>query len=74
MVDLKATNEKLVERSIRIVVKATGADRETAVKALKETGGAVKSAIVMLKLNINKDEAEKRLKKADGFVYKAVGE
>ena len=74
MVDLKATNEKLVERSIRIVVKATGADRETAVKALKETGGAVKSAVVMLKLNINKDEAEKRLKKADGFVYKAVGE
>ena len=49
MVDLQQTNKKLVERSKRIVMMATGADYDTAAAASREDGGHVKTAIVMIK-------------------------
>ena len=62
MVDVKATNEKLVERCHRIVMEATGCDRNIAERALKETGNECKSAILMILLNLSKEEAEERLR------------
>lgn len=72
MVDVMQTNEKLVSRAENIIIEATGANRETAKKALKESNGKVKTAIIMILLNCNYDEAEIRLEKAEGHVRYAL--
>ncbi len=72
MIDLQMTNKKLVERSKRIVMTITGLSYEESEKYLKEADGHVKTALVMIKVNVNADEARSLLKKADGFVRKAI--
>ena len=47
MVDLRAWNEKLVDRSQRIVMEAAGVDRLRPINAIREAEGRVKTAIVM---------------------------
>jgi N-acetylmuramic acid 6-phosphate etherase len=47
MVDLKATNNKLRDRSVRIVMEMTGLSRPAAAKLLARADGRVKPAIVM---------------------------
>jgi N-acetylmuramic acid 6-phosphate etherase len=47
MVDLRATNDKLRDRAVRIVVELTGVDRESAGILLDRAGGHVKAAIAM---------------------------
>ncbi|MBQ6492486.1 MAG: N-acetylmuramic acid 6-phosphate etherase [Erysipelotrichaceae bacterium] len=74
MVDVRATNEKLVERCRRIVMEATGCEHDKADVVLKETNNSCKLAIVMILLNISKEEAEKRLEEAEGSVRKALKE
>ncbi len=73
MVDLQLTNQKLVERSKRIIMMATGVDYESAAEHLKKSGGHVKTALVMIALGVPAEEARKRLEKADGFVRLAIG-
>jgi N-acetylmuramic acid 6-phosphate etherase len=68
MVDLRATSRKLVERSRRTVMTVTGVDYDTAARAIEYAGKSVKTAIVMLKLGCSRDEAERRLLAAEGFV------
>lgn len=72
MVDVKATNEKLVERCRRIVMEATGCDHEKADAVLNQTNNNCKQAILMILLNIDQKEAEERLEKADGYIRKAM--
>ena len=72
MVDLQLTNQKLVERSKRIVMMATGVDYERASEVLAQCDGHVKSAIVMLKANVSYEEAQRRIEAADGFVRGAI--
>ena len=72
MVDLMATSQKLVERSRRTVMTVTGADYETAGKAIAAAGKSVKTAIVMLKLGCSRSAAEGRLAEAGGFVRAAL--
>src|SRR6185369_8907334 len=64
MVDLKATNAKLVDRSQRIVMEVTGASREDAQAAIDAAGGRVKTAIVMYALGVDRDGAERALAEA----------
>ena len=66
MVDVQATNEKLVERSLRIVRAVTGCNREDAATALERAGGSVKTAIVVQALGLTPEQARKRLDAADG--------
>jgi N-acetylmuramic acid 6-phosphate etherase len=73
MVDLRATSRKLVERSRRTVMTATGVDYDTAARAIAEAGRSVKTAIVMLRLGCPRAEAEARLARAGGFVRQALG-
>src|SRR5690349_17207965 len=47
MVDLRAWNDKLVDRSQRIVMETTGLPRDDARAVLEAAGGRVKTAIVM---------------------------
>jgi N-acetylmuramic acid 6-phosphate etherase len=72
MVDVQATNKKLIERAKRIVVMATGASREQAEAAIEQAGGSAKAAIVMILAGVTAQEAEDRLIKAQGFVAKAI--
>ena len=74
MVDVKATNEKLVERCKRIVCEATGVDYDTATEALEKCGYQAKVAIVMLKTGGDVHDAEQRLEAHEGRVAQAVGE
>ena len=72
MVDVMATNEKLVERCRQIVMAATECDWETANKALIATNNKCKEAIIMILLNVDVDEAKDKLNKANGWVRKAL--
>lgn len=72
MVDVNPSNLKLIERAKKIIMQAAPCDLETATQALTDSGNKVKIAIVMVKLKCSKEDAEERLKKADGFIRKAV--
>ena len=72
MVDLKATNEKLVERARRIVMEATGISHEEAEKVLKESSGKAKEAIVMILANCSYEEAVFKLEESNGFFREAI--
>jgi N-acetylmuramic acid 6-phosphate etherase len=58
MVDLVPVNSKLVKRSKRIIMLATGCDEETASKVFEESGRRPKVAIVMVLLRVSKERAE----------------
>ena len=68
MVDVHASNTKLVARSIRIVQAVTGVDAATAETALAEAGGRAKLAIVMLTKGLNPTDANALLEKHSGFL------
>jgi N-acetylmuramic acid 6-phosphate etherase len=53
MVDLRATNEKLRDRSLRIVIEMTGLSRARAKNLLARADGKVKAAIVMQFRKVN---------------------
>ena len=72
MVDVKATNVKLVDRACRIVVEATGAERSQAEAALTQTGFEVKPAILMILAGIDAEEAQQRLQQHDGYLRAAL--
>ena len=72
MVDLRLTNEKLVERSRRIVMLATGCSYDEARTTLAEADDHVKTALVMRLAGIPADEARHRLLISDGFVRGAI--
>ena len=72
MVDLKATNEKLKDRSERIVVEVTGVTRDEARALLEASGKRVKIAIVMQKLGVDRAAAEQALAAAGGTIRRVV--
>lgn len=72
MVNVHPKNEKLVERAIGILEKATGAKRDAAAHALHEAGDNVPLALIMLRTGISKSDAEKRLRLANGNVRHAI--
>lgn len=72
MVDLKASNEKLVARSERTVMLATGADAPTAATTLAAVGGSVKAAILVQLGGMRPAAAETLLKQHDGFLRRAL--
>ena len=72
MVDLRATNAKLVQRALRLTVRATGAAEAEAQIALAQCGSNVKVAIVMLKKGLNAEQAQALLTQADGSVHGAL--
>lgn len=72
MIDLQLTNRKLVERSKRIIMMATGVDYPVAAAALERAGGHVKTAIVMIRAGVSPEQARERIARADGFVRRAI--
>jgi len=72
MVDLRATNNKLRDRSERIVAEVCRVPREEARGLLEAADGRVKTAIVMHKLSLSKQDAERTLAGAGGVIRRVV--
>ncbi len=72
MVDLHASNQKLVARAARIVMQATGCDIDEARRALDLTGNDVKLAILIVVTGMDVDAARTALSEAGGFLRKAI--
>jgi N-acetylmuramic acid 6-phosphate etherase len=72
MVDLKATNDKLMDRAIRIVSTVCELDRESASTLLSDSGGDVKIAIIMHSCSVDLESATLRLAEAGGNLRGAL--
>ncbi len=71
MVNVQPTNTKLRDRAARIVSTLTGLGHDQAA-ALLDHAGSVKTAVVMQKLNLSREEAEQHLKSARGRLRPAL--
>jgi N-acetylmuramic acid 6-phosphate etherase len=74
MVDVNATNEKLVARAIRIVMQATECEEEVAINALAISNNNAKLAILYVLTNSDITTCEILLKNNDGFLRNALNE
>jgi N-acetylmuramic acid 6-phosphate etherase len=74
MVDLKATNSKLVVRTRRIVASLTGLSEAEAEQKLAECDGEVKTAVVAQKRGVSAEQARELLRLANGQLRQALGE
>jgi N-acetylmuramic acid 6-phosphate etherase len=72
MVDVEATNQKLVQRQVNIVKQATDCDDTTAQQALAACNGHCKTAIVMVLAGLTADEAKSLLSQNRGFIRNAL--
>jgi N-acetylmuramic acid 6-phosphate etherase len=72
MVDLRATNAKLVDRSERIVAEVCAVDRDTARDLLQRADGIVKRAIVMHLLQVDAAAADTALSASQGVIRRTV--
>jgi N-acetylmuramic acid 6-phosphate etherase len=72
MVDVKATNSKLMRRAVRIVMLATGADEGTARAALDATGWHAKLAIAVIATGMSVPEARSALDAVGGVLRKVI--
>ena len=72
MVNVHMKNAKLVERGINVLQRVTKVDRETAIRTIKSAGKSIPISVVMLKANVDKMEAVRRLQKSDGNVRRAI--
>lgn len=68
MVDVRATNTKLVARVHRIVGDATGADEATVDRAVADADGRAKTAILMIIAGIDAPTADRELAADDGVL------
>jgi N-acetylmuramic acid 6-phosphate etherase len=72
MVNVHMKNAKLVERGIRVLMKVCNIDRDAAIRTIKSAGKSIPIAVVMLKADVDKMEAVRRLAKSDGNVRLAI--
>ncbi|MGL5343972.1 MAG: N-acetylmuramic acid 6-phosphate etherase [Plesiomonas sp.] len=72
MVDVKATNEKLVDRACRIVMEASGSTRTEAEALLQQTENEVKPAILMHLTGLSAEAAIARLQQTHGYLRQAL--
>jgi N-acetylmuramic acid 6-phosphate etherase len=72
MVDLRATNSKLLARTNRIVRHLTGLTVQQADELLRRCGGELKTSLVSQMAGVSAEEARSRLHAAGGQVRKAL--
>ncbi|MDQ0630629.1 N-acetylmuramic acid 6-phosphate etherase [Pantoea agglomerans] len=72
MVDVEATNQKLVQRQVNIVMQATDCGEAMASAALTACGGHCKTAILMVLADLAADEAKALLSQHQGFIRQAL--
>lgn len=72
MVDMKASNIKLVDRACRMLMEATGVERAQAEQVLQQTDHEVKPAILMVLTGLDAASARARLEEHRGFLRAAL--
>ena len=72
MIDLKATNEKLKDRAIRIVAQIADVPHSEALATLLKCDWEIKTAIISIKMKISIDKARQELKKQGGVLRKLL--
>jgi N-acetylmuramic acid 6-phosphate etherase len=72
MVNVQPRNEKLVDRARRIIAEAAGVSYDRAAELLEQSGGSVKTAILMAKLGVDRVAAGERLARAGGRISEAL--
>ena len=72
MIDLKAVNEKLKDRAIRIVAQIADVSHSEALSALLKCDWEIKTAIISIIKNISIEDARMELKKRNGVLRKAI--
>ncbi|TNG92011.1 N-acetylmuramic acid 6-phosphate etherase [Pasteurellaceae bacterium USgator11] len=72
MVDVQATNHKLIERQKNIVMQATGCQQQQAEQALQASNRHCKTAILMLLADLSAVQAERLLAQHQGFIRQAL--
>ena len=72
MVDMRATNVKLVDRSQRIVMEVCEVSRDEAQRLIENAGGVVKTAILMHYLGGSREDAERAMEQAGGVIRRAI--
>ncbi len=73
MTNVKSSNAKLRERSLRILMSETNLDEDSADKILNEANNDLRVAIVMQKADVSREVAETALIENDFVIEKAVG-
>jgi len=74
MVDMRATNEKLRVRAVRLVAMGAEVDADRARAALAACDGEVKVAIASLVLGVGPEQARRRLNAAGGHLERLAAE
>jgi N-acetylmuramic acid 6-phosphate etherase len=74
MVDLRASNAKLIDRGERIVMEVSGAGRDAARAAIQASGGSVRTAIVMATRGLGREQAESLLAAHDNHLRPIIGD
>lgn len=74
MVDMRVTNEKLLDRAIGIVMAIGQVDQKTAERTMREANGQVKLAALMARKSVDRETAQLLLSKANGSLRVALGE
>lgn len=72
MVDMNSKNQKLFQRSVRMVELLAETTSDIATKTLNSVDGKVKTAILMLKGGIDADRADRILKRVGGELRNAL--
>jgi N-acetylmuramic acid 6-phosphate etherase len=74
MVDVKPSNQKVSDRILRILAEASGKSLSASEHALRQSGHNLRLALVMLKLDVEAQEAKIKLADAKGDLRAALGE
>ena len=74
MIDVKASNQKVSARIVRILAEASGKRLSAAEHALRQAGHNMRVALVMLKLDVSAQAAKAKVAQAKGDLRKALGE
>ena len=72
MVDVSASNSKLVDRSLRILRDLGGVERDDGLVLLDQAGGSVKLALLMASSGLTSSEAMELLQTHDGQLRQAL--
>ena len=72
MIDLKATNEKLKDRAIRIVAQIAGVSHSEALSTLLKCDWEIKTAITSIMMNLDIEQSRLELKKHGGVLRKLL--
>jgi N-acetylmuramic acid 6-phosphate etherase len=72
MVNVQPKNTKLVDRARRIVAQAAGVSYPRAGELLAAAGNSVRTAILMGKAGLSREEAERRLDESGGRIAQAL--